>query len=345
MRGRVICRFLYFGLIAIWALIGCGGGGGGGNEGGGGGGQTAPAVPELLNYSVTQQWFSAPDLLRMQFAGIEFKLKSINLQGTYNLTSQFTTLNHDTGMEFSVIPYGEISELKIGVLIPHGYPVKWVGRENPTTGAFQVTLPDESLGFRQIFVEVNNILPGVNIQARNAGGSPIPGMSASLNWQHFDEVQDSEEAPMYQKIARLAYSAWQIVYKKANLAYISLDQIVVNNAALEANKSYVSTGKVFPGIGLAGKLKIDWFDANGNGELGPADNFNITFTNWWVNSPNDTTGELYNGLLTLTGYIEITNSVGGDFSFSNLSEQETEKNEIGSDVAIINGGFNLTYSW
>lgn len=339
MIKRTKLSFLW-GLVAVFSLAGCGGGGGGGDEGGNGG-EPAPTVPEVLNYSVAQQWFSAKDLLRLSFEGTEFELITVGLQGTYNRTTQAATLSANTGMSFRVSPYGEIDPLDVSLLIPDGYPVQWVGEKDPTAGAFQVNIPQGLFDFDRIFVEVNN-LPGVTITAF-AGPDAVAG--TSLTWQQFDDVEDDDAAPPYQKIARLAYSAWQVVFEQVHIAYTSLSLTVANDAALEANKSYVATGEVFPGTGVAGTLKIDWIDASGNGELGPGDTFNTTFTDWWVNDPDDNIDDLYNGLLILTGYTENPNSVGGDFSFSDFRKQETENNEVDPGAVTVNGGFNLTYSW
>ena len=120
--ARRMFRLGWFGLMLLIMVMifGCGGGG----DDDGGGGTPTPDVPETLNYSVSGQWYSTPDLLRGTLSGepgLTFTLKSIALQGTYNRVTKATTLQNNTGMSFTVSPnpYGE-GTLTLGLLIPEG---------------------------------------------------------------------------------------------------------------------------------------------------------------------------------------------------------------------------------
>ncbi|HOU49959.1 MAG: hypothetical protein KBG22_00745 [Smithella sp.] len=79
---------------------------------------------------------------------------------------------------------------------------------------------------------------------------------------------------------------------------------------------------------IRGRFKMGWFGLMflvmvmifgcGGGGVGPGNEFDNLFANWWV----DTAGNidfLYNGVMKLTGYTETSvpnNSIGGDFTFS-----------------------------
>lgn len=340
-------RLGWFGmlLLASVMMFGCGGGGG---DDAGGGGTPAPDVPETLNYSVSAQWYSEPDLLRSTLSGdqpLAFVLTSINLQGTYNRATKATTLQNNTSMGFTVTPnpYTGEGTLTLGVLIPNGTTVRWVDGNDPTEGAFWLNVSAPGLGFDEVRVTVNG-LPGVTIEAFNLNTSvfgPEP-----LTWAEFDEVTDDPVAPLYQKVARLGYSGWQFVYRFVSLAYTSLEGVVTYDSELQAQGSYTPPwGTTFPAAGPA-SLRITWLD-DGSGDLGPNDDFDCLFTDWWV----DTTGDidnLYNGTLQLTGYTETSapNVIGGDFVFVNFTEEETQGGAIlTDDMLTVNGGFNFTVTW
>ena len=344
-----------FGLLLMISVMMFGCGGGGGDDGGGGGGDTpAPDVPEILNYAVSGQWYTTPDLLRGVLSGgpgMTFMINSIALQGTYNRETEATTLQNNAGMNFTVSPnpYGG-GTLTLGLLIPGGTTVRWVGSADPTEGDFQLNISASPYDFDRIMVKVNanaggTGIAGVDIEAFDG---PDSVLSASLSWAAFDAVTDDEGAPTYQRVARLGYSAWQFVYRYISLAYTGLAGMVTNDTDIQSSssKSITLDGDTFSAAGPA-TLKITWID-DGNGELGPNDDFDNLFTEWWVDTPGDI-DFLYNGLLKLTGYTETSapnNSIGGDFTFSSLTEVETENGAIlQGDTWTINGGFNLTYTW
>ena len=167
MRGKF--RMGWFGLmfLVMVMMFGCGGGGG---DDDGGGGTPAPDVPVTLNYAVSAQWYSTPDLLRGTLSGesgLTFTLTSIGLQGTYNRMTGATTLQDNTSMGFTVSPnpYGE-GTLTLGLLIPAGTTVRWVGSADPTEGGFQLNISASPYNFDRIMVSVN----------ANAGGPGIAGV-------------------------------------------------------------------------------------------------------------------------------------------------------------------------
>lgn len=344
-------RLGWFGMLFLASVMmfGCGGGGG---DDDGGGGTPAPTVPETLNYGVSAQWYSPTDLLRSTLSGdppLAFVLTSINLQGTYNRITQATTLQNNTSMGFTVTPNPFTGEgtLTLGVLIPNGTTVRWVDGNDPTEGAFWLTVATPGLGFNEVRVTVN----------ANAGGQGIAGVdivalseltpvaNVSLSWAEFDAVEDDDEAPLYQKVAVLGYSGWQFVYRFVSLAYTSLEKTVTNDTTIESSGSITLNGDTFPAAGPA-TLQITWLD-DGNGTLGPNDDFDCLFTDWWVDTPGDI-DNLYNGTLQLTGYTETSapNVIGGDFVFNNFTEEETQGGAIlTDDMLTVNGGFNFTLTW
>jgi hypothetical protein len=350
-KFRIVLLGLLF-LVSVM-MFGCGSSGGDGGGGGGGGDNSAPDVPETLNYAVSGQWYSTPDLLRGVLSGepgSTFTLNSIFLEGTYNRTTFATTLQENKSMSFTMNPnpYGE-GTLTLGLLIPAGTTVRWVVGNNPTEGSFQLNITASPFNFDRIMVSVSANAGGQGIAGVNivAFRGPDPaGLSASLSWAAFDAVENNEAAPIYQRVAHLGYSGWQFVYRHVSLAYTGLEGMVTNDTDIKSNGNITLNGDTFPAANPA-TLKITWLD-NGNHSLGPGDNFDNLFTDWWVNTSGDM-GHLYSGLLRLIDYTETSdpnNMIGGDFTFSNLMEEETENGEIlQGDFWTINGGFNLTYTW
>ena len=252
-------------------------------------------------------------------------------------------------MGFTVTPNPFAGEgtLTLGVLIPNGTTVRWVDGNDPTEGAFWLNVATPGLGFDEVRVTVNanaggQGIAGVDIEALNELN---PVANVSLSWAEFDAVEDDAEAPLYQKVAVLGYSGWQFVYRFVSLAYTSLEGTVTNDMAIQSSGSITLTGDTFPAAGPA-TLRITWVD-DGNGEVGPNDDFDCLFTGWWVDTPGDI-DNLYNGTLQLTGYTETSapNVIGGDFAFNNFTEEETQGGNILTDDRLtVNGGFNFTLTW
>jgi hypothetical protein len=218
-----------------------------------------------------------------------------------------------------------------------------VDGNDPTEGAFWLNVATPGLGFDEVRVTVNG-LPGVTIEAFNLNTSVFG--PAALDWAAFDAVEDNPGAPLYQRVARLGYSGWQFVYRFVSLAYTGLEGMVTNDTAIQSSGSITLNGDTFPAAGAA-TLKITWLD-DGSGDLGPNDDFDNLFTEWWVDAPGDI-DYLYNGNVRLTDYTETStpnNASGGDFAFSNFTKEETQNGAVlTDDMLTVNGGFNFTLTW
>ena len=121
---------------------------------------SAPDVPETLNYGVSGQWYSTPDLLRGVLSGepgLTFTLNSIFLEGTYNRTTFATTLQENNEYEL----YDESQSVwgrNINSWAPHS------GGNNGQMGgiglilrraAFQLNISASPFNFDRIMVSVN----------------------------------------------------------------------------------------------------------------------------------------------------------------------------------------------
>jgi len=339
-------RMGWLGLIFLGSVMifGCGGGGGG-DDGGGGEVTPTPPTTTIVNYSINNpEPASSVQLLRATADGIAYTINSIGLKGTYNRITRETTLNDNTGIEFTVNPYRITGNpLQIGVLIPNGSTVRWVGQNNPTEGAFQVN--PVGLAFNFIRVEVNNTLPGgagVDIYVDGTFRSSLPW------WDFIDAASDSQLD--YEIVASIAYRVWQSFYRQAQQAYTALEIIVTKDDLLESSGTIQEMGTGFPAAGPK-RMTIQWVDTNGGG-LGPGDSFNCTFENWWVNEPTNDKDYIYDGLLQLIWYWRGQNAAGsfagGNFNFTNFTSRETDSNTNQIDqtsTITFNGGFLLIVSW
>jgi hypothetical protein len=338
---KFCAKFLFFLLSII--CIGCGGGS---DDSSGGGSTPAPApdVPNTVTYQMGTT--SNPLVATLQPGGLTFTLTSINLGGTLNRDTGDLTVAENRSMVFTLSPSPFIEEetLTVGILTPSGSGgiVSPGNQQYPSSGVLQINVTSGVTDdFDRVVGEI--LLTGVRIQ-------PFKGVNSiaeptELSWAEFEALETDAGAAQYLRVARYAYNALEFVFEQFSLSYLLLSTIVDYEDLLQSNGSIIGNSKIFPGTGSAGTLRIDWLDASGNGDLGPADNFFGTFTQFWIDDPTDDIDRMYNGELGLLGYIETQNSAGGNLVFDNFTLRETEGNTISPDTTTINGGFSLLFSW
>lgn len=337
-------RLGWFGLFLLASVMMFGCGGGGGDDDGGGGGTPAPTVPVTVNYNIGTS--ANPLVATLQPGGVTFTLTAINLTGTLNRDNGDLTVDEARSMSFTLpSPFIEEETLTIGILVPTGGEIVSPGnQQHPTSGALQINVSSGVTGFDRVMGEI--LATGVRIEAFD-GADSVAG-PVTLTWAEFEALENDAGAAPYLRVARYSYSAIEFIFEQFSLTYLLLATIVENDDLLQSSRSIVGSSAVFPGTGRAGTLRIDWQDTSGNGDLGPGDGFVGTFSEFWVDDPTDDIDRIYNGVLTLSGYIEnqgAVNNVGGAFVFSNFREQETEGNVISPDTTSVNGGFNVLFSW
>ncbi|NPV04414.1 MAG: hypothetical protein HPY67_06760 [Syntrophaceae bacterium] len=327
--------------LASVMMFGCGGGGGG-DAGGGGGGTPAPTVPVTINYSIG----TSDNPLVATFApeGVTFTLTSIRFTGTLNRDTGDLTLDENRSMAFTLpSPFIEEATLSIGILTPSGSGgiVSPGNQQYPTRGALQINVASGVTGFDRVMGEIT--ATGVRISAYQL--NDLVAGPVDLTWLQFEALENDAGAAPYLRVARYSYSAIEFIFEQFSLAYLLVALVFEYDDQLQSSRSIVGNSAVFPGTGRAGTLRVDWQDTTGNGDLGPGDRFVGTFSEFWVDDPTDDVDRMYDGVLTLSGYIENPNSLGGAFVFSNFRERETQGNMISPDSTIVNGGFDVIFSW
>ena len=353
--------------VCLVCLAGCSSSSGGDDVAGGE--SLSLSLPDTLNYAVSEHWSIDNDLLRASVGGMTISIvegpdfaeqPAINMTGTYNTKNRETTLDASSGMWIDSGGFFEDETYRIlGVSVPQGGAVKWVGEDNPTEGAFLIELRPGDLdfpGYMAIRVTVNQDVsdetgeqPGVVIETLFYGQDDISVVdNFRCTWDVFEDLEDDEEAEEYQKIAGFCYGVWQTTFERVGNCFDTIVLLHENGAALAASGSIsMPLGDDLPGSGT-GSAVCSWTDASGDGEMGPGDDFTLDLEDVWEDDEDDEIDELYTGTFHLYGLISnvdeargILDSIGGDFVFDNLIIRETFDNSIEEDGVTFNGGFNL----
>ncbi len=189
-------------------------------------------------------------------------------------------------------------------------PVRWFGTENPIAGRLRINYPVPFEVFLEVIPDANGSgLPGVRI-----AGS---GQQAEKTWDDFEDLPDT--APEWQQAASYGYAVFRFFFKHFAIAFDNFEYFVDQNRNLEnaGGAGLTEACDTFPGPPpIAGSRKMVWNDLNGNRELDPGDGFTVTYTNCWIDDPDDVIDEFFRGTLKMTGYIEGTSPYfkGGIFT-------------------------------
>ena len=323
---------------------GCGGGG----DDDGGGGSPAPTAPESVNFTISELWNPGPgrELLGASVAmgGDNFTVQLLGIEppgitGTYNLSSEAMRLNFGA---FRYITSVYNAYTSIGVSIAE--PIDLLAGDNPTAGRLDVVITTTEPAPAYTYLTLSFSNTGVRIRTYTQPGGPPIAVNGDLSytWLQFEEVDDS--FPENVQFAKFSYGIWSFLLKQVGIIFDALEKILDNEDEL-ADGNETLTGAALPWApGQSGRIVIN---ASGSG-VSPGDDFVLTYTNWWIDDLADNIDDLFNGLLTLFGYVEINGEppLGGDFVFTNFIKQETENNQAPSgDTVTVNGGFALIVDW
>lgn len=341
-------------LFAVLTIVATGGGGG---DGGGGpidDGDSGP-VNLLPTYNFFLANLADGSLLTVQrpgaAIGVAFAV-SFDIDGllantvdiSVNASNEVSFLSYvaRAGSRFDlIVTSGAVDPLEgtIAVIFTEDLTFDTIGAP-PTSGAFNVVIPAETIG-------VTVVAGGVQLSLNG-------GQAVSYTWEQFGNLFDDDAEEVWLRRASLAGGALAFLYEYFfNVADIldELELATLTNPFVESCDMF--TGSPPDGVLAQGEITVTW---TGSGELSPGDDFSWDFNQCWLDEPGDPADDLLDGTLLLENYAETvdfgTNTLF-EIGFGGLSGQpggvifdlavsETfENNGVFSisDVTTISGGF------
>lgn len=289
-------------LLGIVTLMGSGGGGGG--DGNGDGGDAAPPFPSAVRYSA-------------DFGGLVFTIggvtlrTSLGLHGVFRKTPRLYTLDGSTQQTLTGL-FAELepadgaptldSDGEIRLQVEEA--LRFVYGSPPTAGVLRLG------GANPVMIRVNNNVDGtgqagVELEYIEFGSTTA---SSSHTWMAFVALMDDGAAPDYQRAASAAWHLLRIVYDHVQTLMEQTVYLTENDMALQTAGSNVGIESACdPYPGSQGTRRFIWTDGPGEnaGELGPGDNFRVTFSDCYLDRDTATPGTLYHdGLVRLNEYLE-----------------------------------------
>lgn len=316
---RIAPRLLSAFAIAIMVAA-CGGGGD--SDGGGGGvditDDPAPPMPTTVTFNV-----GTKDSARLTLTadGISIAYPLLAYNGTWNRTAQAWTLSGRTGVDSGPALFGAFQVASV-------VPVSWTGDSPPTSGKLEFITPAGNSFF----------LPQLVQATFDTGTPPVlltyGPSTIRYDWDAYLSLWPDDTQPREWRLASFGGTVSFLVADRTQLILDLMAYINANDTRIASAGAAGLVTDCSPRPGAAtGTRKIAL--ANPDGELNPGDGLVVTYTNCWVDDPTDNIDLLYNGSITLNGYIENKTpfSTGFDeFRFNSLSEQETET--VGSVVNV-----------
>ncbi len=369
--------------IALFSF-GCSSSSGGGDDTGGGADDISSlSLPNPLAFTVHDPWtgedYPDMDLLSASiYSSEEVEIASISIinppdfpdspgihmEGTYNTATEATTLFSNISEEllpsFMWIDSGDPFGV-MGLSVPRGVTVEWVGTDNPTSGSFTIDyrgdVEDVEDNF-EILIEVvedadelEGDQPGVRLTIYN-GINPGGLFIGSYTWDIFEDLEDDDEAEPYEQIASFCYGVWEVIFERVGNCFNTTALFIEYSDDLfnQGGSATIPMGSIFPPTGERGSATCSWTDNNDNNEMGDTDDFSLSLTNLWEDDEDDDIGEMYNGTLSLYGLLldiddanDVITAIGGNFDFAEFKIQETlSDNSFDEEYVIFNGGFNIT---
>ena len=249
---------------------------------------------------------------------------------------------------------------------------------DPLLGSFTIivtqtfTLPDD--GFPTSGEMEIGSLAGDVITARfnsNAGGAGVPGMDIlydddnedpsntvigpiGYSWSDFEELFGSDAAETFEQKASLSFNLIDFVFEQMDYVLEAFGMIDDNEEILQTVNPVTTmcdafSGNVPPitmrpeGVPDQGTMDFQWIDVLGGettGEVGPGDDFIMSFSDCWVNDHGDEYDDLIDGNLEFTGYIDVVEVVDDvetltmigfeEIAFDKLELSETYENPPGT---------------
>jgi len=283
-------------LFMILLIISCSGGSGGGGSDADNGG-TEGSSEALPSYDFVLSLLADRPLEISSMVGprvVTARLESIAgpISGSYDMSTQSITL--DGGPILKVV-----TDL-------------WTGNDGIlaiNAGTLTTSETDEHV-LAQLTVAAGASPQTTYIGvAASAGSVTIQNMDqrVDLGWDAFEDLVGSS-SPVWQQQAAVAYFMVGFIVSQLEFAISAMDLLETHGLALEKSKSLSITGDAFTGSppdghAAQGDQLLKWVDS-GDGDLGPSDDFSITFNDFLRRDASDPVSTLYQGSVDFVGFLE-----------------------------------------
>lgn len=308
-------RRLLSALAIAMLVVACGGG----DDGGGGGiditDDPAPPMPTSINYG-----FGTKDAAPLAFSadGISLSYPLLQFRGTWNRTANTWTMTGSTGVHSGAQLFGNFGVQAVE-------PLQFSADGTPVAGKLEFITPAGNSFFLSQPVQVTLS----STSALVAYGTT----TASFGWDDFLLLWPDTAQPDAYRLASFGTTTSALAADRGKMVLDLMAVINANDLKISAAGGYVTACSTPPGA-VAGSRTIAL--ANPDGELNPGDGIVVTYANCWVDDPSDSIDLLWNGKITMSGYIETRSPFSTGFDeirFDGLAENETET--VGGAVNIV----------
>jgi len=331
-------------------LPSCGGGGGGG----GGGGDTV-VIPDVYEYSLSIDEDDPLTIGPATVDGNDITLGTLApILGTYAIETGAWTLSADSLVNVSRggwnEPYGTFT---IQILTD----IEAVAGGLPTAGSMRISDGTNTIS--------------MTVASTGASLSLNGGAAETYTWDElFDLYKDAGEEYWRWESSLSALVVTEVLEEVAFTADTLVD-IESNDDTLEDEGSLTYACSVFPGtppaaVPAQGTHTLGWTDTSGNSSLGPGDDFSWVYYWCWANNTSDDIDQLYLGNVSMLGFLENVDEVGGTDtitaigfwpegdaaggvfyeSFYTYTTEETSPGVVVIDTAsslVYNGGYSIMF--
>ena len=271
---------------------------------------TKQQMPTTVNFNI-----GTKDSARLTFSvdGVSIAYPLLKYSGTWNRTAQAWTLRGSTGVDSGPMLFGAFSVQVIEAL-------NWAGDSAPSSGKMEFVTPAG-----------NSFFPGQTVQT-TIDSNPQPilltfgAATIRYDWDSYLLVWPDDTQPDQWRLASFGGTASALAAESGRMVLELMEFIYANDVRISTAGAAGLDTACSPRPGAAtGTRKIAL--ANQDGELNPGDGLIVTYSNCWIDDPADNIDLLFNGSLTLTGYIENRSPFATGFdqiTFNSLTENETE---------------------
>jgi hypothetical protein len=292
--------------------------GGGGDDGGGGSvditDDPAPPMPTSINYEMRTK-DAAPLAFSIDVISVSYPL--LQFGGTWNRTADAWTMTGYSGVNSGAQLFGNFAIQSVD-------PLQFSADDTPTAGKLEFTTPAG-----------NSFFPGERVQV-TVGVNAVVTYNQQTNTYDWDTFfmlwPDTTQHPS-QRLASFGTTVSGLAADRGKMVLDLMAAINANDLKISGVDGYVTACSTPPGA-AAGTRRIAL--ANPDGVFNPGDAVVVTYTNCWVDDPTDSIDLLWNGKITMSGYIENRSPFSTGFDeirFDGLAENETET--VGSTVNIV----------
>lgn len=134
-------------------------------------------------------------------------------------------------------------------------------------------------------------------------------VSTSLTWEQLDAIGDDPTAvDGYLAVAWLGLRGIEFAYQNAQqiltgYEYCFKNRVFITDPAPETVVTLPCN--TYPGNGSSGTIDYTWIDENLNQNIEPGDSFRVTYNNCWLDDPQDSIDEYFNGKIELMYYYDV----------------------------------------